>query len=120
MICTCGSCKQAFWRYRRDWPPKGYCSLPCSEAGPQNSAFTGVPALPSVILAEMKTHRSFVHETTSPLGWFDCQTCGDLEERYAASLEYHYRSVTAAIVADAENRWAQAKWNHKRRKGRAS
>ena len=33
MISLCHSCHTNYWRYRRDHPPRGYCSYPCFVAG---------------------------------------------------------------------------------------
>jgi len=109
MIATCRSCHQAFWRYRRDHPPSGFCSLSCHAAGPTKPKRDDVlPPKPDVVLANMVRHRLYFHFTTSLLGWYaDCATCEELETDYAASLEYHWETASKELVADANYRWAQ-------------
>lgn len=42
-----------------------------------------------------------MHETTSMLAWFDCETCDGLEVAYSESLDWHYHRITGAIAQAA-------------------
>lgn len=97
MIRTCRFCKRPYWRYRRDYPPRFFCSLPCFEASRVEGDGVAIPQLPAVILAAMREHRLQVHGTTSPLCWYSCKRCEQLEGDYAASLQWHY-NCTAEIA----------------------
>jgi hypothetical protein len=108
MIANCRSCHHAFWRYRRDWPPAGFCCLPCFETGPKpkEAPQDAPPAFPAAVLLEMRAHRVYAHNTTSILGWFEgCSRCEELETDYAASLEFHYRAANEQIAEEAKERW---------------
>lgn len=101
MICTCLSCHLPFWRYRRNWPPPGFCSLPCLEVGPKKLP-TPPPELPEEILREMKRHRWEVHDTASMLAFFDCPRCDELEQQYGEAISYHVSRITGEIVSESE------------------
>ena len=104
MICTCQFCKQPFWRYRRDWPPKGFCSWPCSLT-PAEPIVT-VPELPGVILHKLRQHHSFAHSESSILSWPDCETCEQIERDYNESLNFHFQQAQAAVYAAANSKGA--------------
>lgn len=107
MIANCQSCHRPFWRYRRDYPPKGFCSLPCFAVGRKSGPPEAPPIRPEAVLFNMRAHRRSDHGTTSILGWFpDCPLCEELETDYAASLEYHWRVASEQIAEQAKARWA--------------
>lgn len=101
MICSCQHCHLEFWRYRRDWPPPGFCSYPHFLAGAKRLP-APAPDLPEEILREIKRHRWEAHDTTSMLAWFECPRCEELEGAYGEAISYHVSRITAEIVGDAE------------------
>ena len=103
MISLCHSCHTNYWRYRKDHPPRGFCSYPCYVAGPQKVK-PPAPLLPAQVLELMKTHRGHVHNTDSILQFFDCEICESLEEQYAESIQYYVSVITAEICAEAQRR----------------
>ncbi len=99
-VQNCAHCKSPYWRFRGDHPPKGVCSIPCYDArkaGKQSQA----PPLPENVLRAMMAHRSAVHQTTSVLDWFECETCEKLEADYAEAIEWHVDRITREIVNEA-------------------
>lgn len=90
MITRCRHCDVHFWRYRRDHPPRSFCSVACHDAHAEGKP-AHAPDLPQDILAEMYRHRQFTHgmDRRSILTWFDCETCERLEERYNLSLAFY-------------------------------
>jgi len=106
MICTCKHCEKPFWRYRRDFPPHGFCSLPCYELGPAKAEQRKErPPIPEVVLEQMRNHRFYHHGTASILGIYDCRQCDELEADYAESLSYHYREATTELVNKGKQDW---------------
>lgn len=87
-VPACTFCKRFYWRFRPDHPPKGYCSVKCREDRKEGRT-PDREEKPEVIVWKMRQHRLAVHATTSMLTWFDCETCEELEAKYAASLEWH-------------------------------
>lgn len=84
-ISNCKRCGSSFWRYRRDWPPKGFCSLPCSLAkGEPTPAET-----PAQILAKWRGHRTAAHGDSHFIQFHNCDTCEWFEEKYSESLGYY-------------------------------
>jgi hypothetical protein len=77
MICTCQTCKRPFWRFRRDYPPRGVCSLPCFHDR-RIDYDENPPDLPR----------------DSILIWPNCESCEELQTEYAESLNFHYDRVT--------------------------
>jgi hypothetical protein len=88
MITHCRHCDVYYWRYRRDHPPRSFCSVACHDAHAEGKP-AHVPEPPQDILAEMVRHRGFTHGTDSILKWFDCEACERLEERYNLSLAFY-------------------------------
>jgi hypothetical protein len=88
MIGTCRHCHQYYWRYRRDHPPKGFCSLPHFEAGPKKATSSPAPLKPDVLISEWRSHRIADHGDSHFLQDFECDTCDYYEDRYAESLGY--------------------------------
>jgi hypothetical protein len=110
MICTCQSCHAPFWRYRRDWPPPGFCSYPCMEVGPKKLA-APAPRLPEDVLALMRKHRLDEHAiysaatrewTYSMLSVHNCDRCEELEAEYAEAITYHVSRITSEILSESE------------------
>lgn len=97
MICTCQTCKRPFWRYRRDFPPPGVCSIPCFHDR-RIDEDEKPPELPHVVLRRLRQHLTLIHDSDSMLIWPNCDSCEELQEEYAASLNYHYDRVTAEIA----------------------
>lgn len=103
MIPACRHCCQHYWRYRRDFPPSGFCSLLCAEAF-RTKRYIGEesdPGIPAAILELIYSHRRVIHQTDSVLTWFDCDHCERLEEQYGRSLEWHTNKITAEIAQAA-------------------
>jgi len=86
VLCRC--CKNHYWRYRRDHPPAGYCSVPHAELGMKRKPGIA-PRTPESIMREMRRHRIEIHGDPDPLEWWeDCAICDELEGAYAESLSY--------------------------------
>jgi hypothetical protein len=105
MICNCQHCHHSFWRYRRDHPPKSFCSVPCFNAGPvarkSAAAELVVPPRPETVLADFRSHRLLAHACSNILSWVpDCSLCNEFEADYAASLEYWFSAYTAELAGD--------------------
>jgi len=105
MIAHCRHCHNAFWRYRRDYPPKGFCSVPCAQAGPAHitdaAALAIVPPRPETVLINFRTHRKLAHDGASILHWFpDCAACNELDADYAASLAYWISESSAELAGN--------------------
>lgn len=103
MICTCLFCHRPFWRFRRDWPPRGYCSWPCSLTP---AAIIEVPRLPQDVLLKLRLHHKLDHNENSILCWPDCETCEQIEQEYAAALSFHYQQQQVALHTAANQREA--------------
>jgi hypothetical protein len=88
VIASCRHCHRAYWRYRRDHPPAGFCSTPHAELGGKGTP-RGVPQLPQEIRLQMQVHRREEHFGCTPLEWHDCARCEELEAAYADSISYH-------------------------------
>jgi hypothetical protein len=101
MICACQSCHVNFWRYRRDWPPPGFCSLPCMEVGPKKLA-PPPPILPEDVLIQIRVHRWDIHATSSILTQYECSRCEELEAEYAEAITYHVSRITSEILSASE------------------
>ena len=85
-IANCKRCKVPYWRYRRDFPPSGYCSLPCAELGPVRK--DPPPPKPDTALSELRAHRITMHRDPFYLQWYDCTECERLEGIYMEALGY--------------------------------
>ena len=103
MIGTCQHCHSPFWRYRKDHPPAGFCSISHAELGPRKPS-KPVPLSPAELVAMMRDHRAEVHESTSLLQEFYCERCDELEEAYAASLLFHTSAISRDVAKEAEKR----------------
>lgn len=81
----CPVCKRPYWRFRSDWPPRGYCSFKCWN---ERSRRRTKPKIESAtqVLDAFREHRLTVHATRDLSAWFDCETCERFEERYAVSM----------------------------------
>lgn len=101
MICTCEVCRQAFWRYRRDFPPRGVCSLSCFHDR-QNGHGEESLELPHIVWRRLRQHMSMWHNSTSILIWPDCEECEAIQARYAESLNFHFDQVAADIAAASQ------------------
>lgn len=99
MIPSCRNCGKRYWRYRREFPPSGFCSLPCFEA---SRVRKGPPPVmnASDALTEIRLHRSKIHNTRDLVRWWEgCQECDRLEERYAALLRVEAAQLNERGVA---------------------
>jgi hypothetical protein len=103
MIATCQHCHSPFWRYRKDHPHAGFCSVPHAELGPTKPP-KPVPLSPAELVAMMREHRIEEHDSTSLLMEFNCQRCDELEEAYAASLLFHTSMISRDVAKEAEKR----------------
>ncbi len=101
-INCCQNCGNHFWRYRRDHPPKGFCSLPCADGLKPAGE---ISIWPRAALQQMHRHLLAVHGTNSVLQWFDCDECDRLQAQYAASLAFYVTDVTAEIHKAAKPSW---------------
>ena len=83
MVARCSNiqCHRVYWRYRGDFPPRGYCSTLCHDTRRRRADHSG-ESLPCVIAA-IQRHRWEAHATRDPDAWFDCGECARLEERQA-------------------------------------
>ena len=106
-ICIC-SCKRPFWRYRKDFPPPGYCSVTCHENRRKKRGENANVRRPAQILQDMRDHRRLLHDSTSILQWFDCCRCEELEREYADSLDWHMALQTRLIAEDGRRQRASA------------
>lgn len=102
-VCGNPDCKLPYWRYRKDHPPSGYCSVPCHDHHRESKA-SHAAENPQVVLLRMMEHRRIKHNTDSVLTWFDCEECEILEGRYSQSLEWGYAAVTRDIALAARRR----------------
>jgi hypothetical protein len=94
-VKRCRTCRQFYWRYRRDAPPPGYCSLNC-RAGIKPLTREEEAALN--VLLEIHAHRLKAHQGSSALEWFaDCQECQALEIRQANAVS---REVFASGMSE--------------------
>lgn len=81
MICTCRTCKHAFWKYRSDWDYPGFCSWLCFTLRvihPHGETVEDVKFT-------LRIHLEFSHggEITGA-DWFpDCRRCEELQEQLA-------------------------------------
>lgn len=82
----CPTCKQSYWRYRGDWPPRGYCSEACYEGRTKRKAKPTPPETSASVLESFREHRISAHQCVDVITWFDCEVCDRFEERYAVSM----------------------------------
>ena len=86
MITNCRHCKKAYWRYRGDVPPSGYCSVECHAAkGTKRKVYH---TRPQAILGELRQHLRDFHPGADILDWIDCELCEGLQARYAEALSW--------------------------------
>lgn len=87
-ISQCRHCDKAYWRWRKDHPPRGFCSTLC-----RDQQATGTPPdredTPETCIWRIRQHLHAYHDDTGMITWYDCDVCEELEEKYAASLEWH-------------------------------
>ena len=89
LIRRCLHCQRFYWRYRRDHPPRFFCSIPCQEMRGQAKALV-LPRTPRALLAEIHHHRRLFHGTDSILPAFeDCERCEELQGLYSESLGWY-------------------------------
>lgn len=82
----CPVCHNAYWRYRADFPPRGYCSIACWQQRHRKLAKPAPPENPEAVIQEFREHWLEQHQTKDLTAWFDCDTCERYEERYAVSM----------------------------------
>ena len=87
-ISDCRHCKRPYWRYRRDFPPAGYCSLPHSELGPAKKKHELPPRKPDAVLFEYRAHRISEHRDRHFLQDYECDECERMQGEYAESMNY--------------------------------
>lgn len=87
-IVKCRHCAAMYWRYRRDFPPPHFCSVPCKENHSEQTRSVPPPELPVAIVRAIKDHNRLFHGADSALIDWDCSRCQKLQEEYAASLNY--------------------------------
>ena len=88
MIATCRHCLCGYWRYRRDHPPSGYCSIPHAELGPHKKQGAPKPDKPDICLFNFRAHRISVHRDRSFLQDYECPECETLQGLYVESMSY--------------------------------
>jgi hypothetical protein len=89
MIAKCRRCETYFWRYRRDHPPPGYCSVVCHEERGRSPVMEQPPRTAREVLRDMYSHRRRDHDSYSILAWYDCGICDRLEAEYSQSLSWY-------------------------------
>jgi hypothetical protein len=91
LIGKCRHCDASYWRFRKDHPPSGFCSLPCSErhAG-QKPKQDVAPDTPDLVMRRLKDHNRLFHNAESSMIAWNCKACDRLQEEYAESLTYHF------------------------------
>lgn len=82
----CPACGTRYWRYRGDYPPRGYCSVKCWWERRRKQTKPPAPEKPEAVIESFREHRIEVHQTRDLTAWFDCETCERFEERYAVSM----------------------------------
>ena len=88
-IAECRHCKTTYWRFRRDHPPSGYCSLPHAELGPaKKKPMEPAPPKPDIVLFEYRSHRITEHRDRYFIQDHKCEECDRLEAIYADSMGY--------------------------------
>ncbi len=87
-ISTCHHCTRSYWRFRKDHPPRGYCSNECHDDHAAGKGPEREPP-PEKIKWQMQAHRAGIHGSPSLVPWYDCLRCEELEEQFAASVEWH-------------------------------
>jgi hypothetical protein len=97
VIAQCKYCRAPFWRYRRDHPPAGFCSLPCHDER-RKPKLEPPPPEPHVVIRRMREHNRLIHNVDSPLLEWDCASCRKLEAEYAASIDYHSQRLAREMV----------------------
>ena len=102
-IANCSNCKRSYWRFRKDHPPARYCSVSCFETRKKRHD-AEEPDTPEEVLWEMRNHRRTAHGDTSMLGWYECQTCFDLEHQYREAVDYHISKANKSIALDAKQK----------------
>lgn len=89
MIPLCRHCRRRCWRFNREHPPAGFCSVTCAEnARPRKAPASEEPKMnASDLLALIKQHRLAVHNTRDLQRWWHgCPNCDRLEAHYAELL----------------------------------
>ena len=81
----CPTCHSAYWRYRADFPPRGYCSVKCWMNRGRRQKKVKLES-PVAVLDAYREHRFEVHATQNLTDWIDCEVCERYEERYAVSM----------------------------------
>lgn len=89
-IPTCRHCKRTYWRYRSDFPPAGYCSLPHAELGPaKRERGAPKPLKPNIVLDRFRFHRIAAHGDRFFLqDYDDCADCDSFRALYVESMAY--------------------------------
>jgi hypothetical protein len=96
-VCVCRECGNAFPRYRRDHPPKGFCSVACHDEHAKAHPPYTPGRIPLFVVSLIKEHLDKMHHTADVNAWFDgCVECDRLQASYAQALNTAIASVPAA------------------------
>ena len=91
MIGKCRHCAGLYWRFRKDHPPPGFCSLPHAEQhAEQKPKPAVVPDEPATVMKRLRDHNRLFHNADSSMLAWNCKGCERLQEEYAESLRYHF------------------------------
>jgi hypothetical protein len=88
-VCVCSNpdCARPFPRFRRDFPPPGFCSVECKEQHQRRHQNYDTGRVPQFFVSLLKDHLETKHHTADLTAWFDgCAECEQLAARYAESL----------------------------------
>ena len=97
-VCSNSKCKRAYWRYRKDHPPKRFCSVVCSQARRQVEEVEA----PAKILQKVYAHRLLAHGSSDILMYWGCEICDELDTEYRDSLAIHNARISRDIAQDAK------------------
>lgn len=84
---NCRTCHLPYWRYRGDFPPRGFCSVGCFQTRKRKEVKAS-PEKPAEVMEAFRDHRLLAHETKDLTTWFDCEVCERFEERYSVSTAF--------------------------------
>ena len=91
MISQCKNpdCGRPYWRYRADFPPRGFCSVTCKDVHARRHPPYEPERIPGFFVSLIKEHLERAHHTSDINSWFQCSECERLAAAYAASLSQH-------------------------------
>lgn len=100
-IADCRHCKRSYWRFRKEFPPAGYCCDLHAELGPAKKPPAPKPPKPDAALFDLRAHRITIHRDRFFLQWYKCDECDRLEAVYSEAMAYWIDHPATRAIEEA-------------------